>query len=276
MTRDTAEMTTTLMGRALTAKNEPPTPLQLALLGSIVRESSRRATVQLPGGFAHRDDTDTPLAELVRHGAPALKLYLTLVLATRTPPHTVYRGTSAARFARTLGFDDSAEDAPASSGTRKIQRAIVALDRSDKKFIWRTPRPGRLDEIVVNHFTADLKPPYITLPLDLWRHGWINVMSNRALATYVALRHACAGDESNAFHVPKYKRDGYGISDETWAGGAADLKTLGLLAVTKGTPEDRDVPRRKRNMYKLDSSTMTERRQERSPRVRNRIGRLPY
>lgn len=237
----------------------PPSAHQLTLLEVIVDESGRRSSVQLPGVLVHREDGHPPLAALLRLGEPATKLYLTLVLATRKPPHDLYRGTSAARFARMLGFDDAANDAPASSGTRKIQRAVVSLDGCDIKFITRLKRPGRVDHVTVNHFTGDLKPPYVTLPLTLWRKGWINVLSARALVVYIALRHACAGGEGKEFYIAPYKREGYGLSEDTWKRGTDELKTLGLLTITQGSPQDRDIRRRRRNLYQLDSATMNDR-----------------
>ena len=85
---------------------EGPSATQLDLLATLVSESGRRSTVQLAGSFAYQEGARPKLKELVGMGSVALKLYLTLVMATRREPHALYRGTSAARFARTLGFDD--------------------------------------------------------------------------------------------------------------------------------------------------------------------------
>lgn len=237
-----------------------PSAHQLNLLQVFVAESARLSTVQLPGVFASREDCDPPLAQLVRLGEPALKLYLTLVLATRTPPHELYRGTSASRFARMLGYDEAERDEPASSGTRRIQRALSSLDAAKSKFISRTRRPGRVDLLTVNHFIEGLKrpyaPPYVTLPLSLWSHGWINVLSTPGLVVYVALRHACVGDESHPFHVLTYRRRQYGFSDETWRRGTQELVALGILRVTKGTPDDRDAKRRQRSIFHLNSHVL--------------------
>lgn len=121
---------------------EGPNATQLDLLATLVSESGRRSTVQLAGSFAYQEGARPKLKELVGMGSVALKLYLTLVMATRREPHALYRGTSAARFARTLGFDDGELDDPRSAGTRRVQRAIHALH--GKSFIVRTPRQAVL------------------------------------------------------------------------------------------------------------------------------------
>ena len=234
-------------------------PRQLDLLATTTDESGRHLNVQLSGSFAYDETQDAPLKTLIGMGSASLKLYLTLVLATRNPPHTLYRGSSSARFARMLGFDDSLHDDPASAGTRRIQRALTAL--ADKGFIDREKRPGRLDQITVHAKRPGKgRPhtlPYVTLPLDLWRLGWIVVMSNPALAVYIALRRHCAGDEDRPLYVtPANRRDGYRLSEDTWAKGLRDLEALGILTMIRDNPRDREAVSRERWVYQLHSDKL--------------------
>lgn len=233
-----------------------PTSQELDLLAKAVDESGRHSTVQLTGAFAYAEGGATPLATLLRLGEPAMKVYLTFVLATREPPHEVYRSWQPARLARMLGFDDSDFDNAASAGTRRVQRAFNALERADPSFITRRKRPGRADLVTVNHFDEDLRPPYLTLPISLWQRGWINVMSVRALAVYIALRRACAGKEQELIHVTPYRLRNYGLSDDTLSRGATELQGLNLLKVTRGTPDDREAARRQRRLFQLTSAAM--------------------
>lgn len=249
-----------------------PSATQLDLLATLVSESGRRRTVQLAGSFAYQEGARPKLKELVGMGSVALKLYLTLVMATRREPHALYRGTSAARFARTLGFDDGELDDPRSAGTRRVQRAIHALH--GKSFIVRTPRPGRVDQIEVRHFPVQ-EPPYVTLPLDLWRNGWICVLSVRALAVYVCLRRHCKGNEDEGFHVtPWVRRRAYQLAEDTWTGGLEDLELAGLLTRTKGNPADRNAPSRRRSIYTLHSDRMA--RPPEAPSVASDRPEVPF
>lgn len=242
---------------------------QLDLLSRMTSESGRRDTVQVAGVFAWSETGAPPLKELLGMGSVALKLYRTLVMATRQPLHELFRGTSAARLARMLGFDDSTFDDASSSGTRRVQRAIRQLDA--KGFIERTPRKGQVDLIKVRHFAdgADLSSSsvrlmstqrgerYVTLPLNLWRNGWINLISVRGLAVYVALRRHCAGKEDQPIHVSPHERSrGYQLSEDTWAGGLRDLEALGLVTRERGNPDDRNLPSRERWLYTLHSELM--------------------
>ncbi|WP_157693036.1 hypothetical protein [Pedococcus dokdonensis] len=153
-----------------------------------------------------------------------------------------------------LGYDNAEDDNPKSAGTRKVQRALASLHREG--FIVRTPRPGRVDLIEVHHVAGKFRPPYVTIPLDLWVYGWINVLPGHALFAYLVLRHACAGDETREVHVAPYIRSAYGLSDETWAKGTKSLVRFGLLTERLHNPDDRDLPRRQRKVYKLRSSAM--------------------
>lgn len=247
----TAELTTSFAGRPL------PTAQQLDLLGLLVDESGRRTSVQLPGAFAFAEGGVTPLGALLRMGDAGLRLYITLVAATRQEPHELWHKWPAARLARMLGYDQSPVNDHASTGTRKIQRTLSSLMGAQQRFVTLSKQPGYPDRITVNHFGAGkMTPPYVTVGLDLWRQGWIVMLTKRGLAVYLALRHQCAGKEDAPFQMTPRTRAQYGISPDTWSRGEADLVALNLLEVSHGVMEQRDAPERSRRTYRLTSQVM--------------------
>lgn len=231
-----------------------PSAEELHRLARLCTESGRKTSVQLGSTFARRKnyaEPQAPLAELLRAGGASLKLYLTLVMMTRTPPHELFRDTSAEAFALTLGFE--AADQGSGSGTRRINRALRALERLS--LIDRTPRPGRHPLIKVHHYRQ--QTPYITLPLELWRHGWINVLSASSLAVYVALRLEEVGRPGTFFHIRPFDQELYGMSSETWRRGASELSDLNLIEISNAHIEDRSLVRRRRRIYRLLSDRIT-------------------
>src|SRR4051794_27629443 len=101
-----------------------PTPDELSRLQRACSQSGRRSTVQIGGAFAYSDDYRVRpyLHTLHVRGEVPLKLYLTLLMMTRTEPHDLYRDTSAQSMALLLGLETpSAAPGP---GTRRVQRAL--------------------------------------------------------------------------------------------------------------------------------------------------------
>lgn len=193
------------------------------------------------------------MAKLVKHGPATLKLYLTLVMMTKTPPHDLYRATSPKLLAQTLGY--AREGLNAESATRKMNRALHKLE--DEGLIKVTPRPLRVPAITVEHFPNDRKR-YITLPLGLWKNGWINVFSNVELATYIALRLNASGREDSPAHVRGYERLEYGFSTEFWRRGTLQLAERGIVKTSKETPDDPEIVSRRRTIYTLRSHIIVE------------------
>ncbi len=75
-----------------------------------------------------------------------------------------------------------------------------------------------------------MQAPYITLPLELWSRGWINVMTARALYVYMCLRLMFVSkDASDPVHVSVWERQRFAMSDDTWQRGVAELERLGLI-----------------------------------------------
>ena len=234
------------------------------LLKGAVNESKRRSTVQLVEEFARTTKTTRagavpPLADLLRMGEVPLRLYLTLVMMTAKPEENgvarpLHRETAPSHFAEMLGYDDLADGVnPPGAGTRRVQRAMEAL--RDKGYIELRKEPGHYPKIAVVHPGAgsDPTPPYITIPIEIWKNGWITALSARTLATYVALRLVTIGKEQGeGQHLPPYERDRFQLSPDTWQRGTKELAAKGLLEVRPGIVETRGLRSRHRNVYYMN------------------------
>lgn len=207
------------------------------LLADVVRDSGRRSTVQIPEQFARISDagqTSTQLSRLFLRGEAALKLYLTLVLLTRKPPHELFRPKTDAFWANLFGFEERSEANPGpGAGTRRVKRALAQLERDeapDGPLLRRRVERGRGPVLTVVPPAGRVQAPYITLPLELWSRGWLNVMSARALYVYVALRLMWVSKtDSDPVHVSVWERQRFAMSDDTWQRGVAELERLGLV-----------------------------------------------
>jgi hypothetical protein len=217
------------------------------LLADVVRDSGRHSTVQIPESFARvtqADQTSTPLSRLFQRGEVPLKLYLTLLLLTRKPPHALFRSFTDAYWANLFGFEERSEANPyPGAGTRRVKRALAALERDappDGPLIQRKIERGRGLVLTVIPPPGPLRAPYITLPLELWSRGWINVMSARALYVYVVLRLMFVSKDANeSVHVSVWERQRFAIGDDTWQRGVAELERLGLIrSATAVAPAD--------------------------------------
>lgn len=230
------------------ARSAPLSADALTGLNKLVSNSGRKSSVQLARSFARQEgvDGEPPLAMLLRQGEVALKLYLTLVMMTRKSPHEVYRDTSSEFFACSLETQ-KVGTAP-ESGVRRVNRALAQLE--NQEFIQRCNRPGRWPGITVKHWEDEDKL-YISIPLGLWKKGWIVAMSGRALAVYVALRLAGVSSQGEFFHIRPYVQVQYGLSKDTWRRGVQELVTLGVLEVSMGKVDDQFVMKRDRRLYRL-------------------------
>lgn len=234
------------------------------LLNQAVAESARRSTVQLTEGFARvpasgaSSDGRPALVELLNLGEVSLKLYLTLIMMTAQPaeeggPRPLHRETAPSHFAEMLGYDDLAEGTkPPGTGTRRVQRAMNALEQHG--YIELTKQSGHHPKIGVVHPAGQMVAPYITLPIEFWKNGWITVLSARAVAVYVDLRLMTEGKkrQGEGVAVPPYERSRFRLSDDSWQRGTKDLKTQGLLETRTGMVETRGLRSRHRNVYYLN------------------------
>jgi hypothetical protein len=226
----------------------------LDTLRSAVERSKRHSTVQLPIDFA-RDPQERPTA-LKRIGSDGrgqglrLKLYLCMMmLATREPRQL--RAYPASAYAQMLALDD-----PEGQGARRVNQAQRWL--RDEGFIQRIENGTHPPHITLLPLpaTGEWGGRWITLPLDIWNNGWIHVMSGRALMLYVVLRELTGGRPGGSTAPGRRKRQ-YGLSDETWARGLADLEDLALASATpvveKADAFSRPQPRLR---YRLEGAVL--------------------
>lgn len=245
---------------------EPVPGFQLALLATLLDESRRRSSVQLPGSFAYTEaKVETPLAKLFKAGDAHLRLYLTLVMVTRGQKNS--KGEGLLRewgrpmhhllLARALGYaPERREDDPDATrnGTKRVARTMAWL--ADNNYIELEDVSEReFPKVWVNHWASTDPKPHITVPLGMWRNGWIARMSSPALGVYLALRRHSYGDESREpFFISPFVREGhYQLSASTWERGAKDLKAIGLLETETKVVIDRRSPERPGIHYKLHS-----------------------
>ncbi|MGW5312895.1 hypothetical protein ACWEQ0_23805 [Nocardia thailandica] len=206
------------------------------LLTDAVKRSKRHSTVQLPREFARihaPDQTETPLSQMFLRGEATMKVYFTLVLLTRKEPHELYKPRPDHYWAEMLGYEELNDGDPIPGhGTKRIKRAMAVLQNSgpnaETPWVRRDRFPGKGYKIAVTHLPAT-GAPYITIPIELWSNGWINVMSARALFVYLILRLILAGKGDDAgTHVSAADRKQHAIKDDTWQRGLKELERLGL------------------------------------------------
>lgn len=238
------------------------------LLGEAVKQSGRRTSVQFPSAFARIQEpgaVSTPLMDLFHRGEVPLKLYLTLVMLTRKPPHEMFRARPDHYWAELLGYEELNDADPIpGKGTRRIKRALAALEKPGENgatWLSRTAVPGHGSLIKVVHSPSPMTAPWIGLPLELWSRGWINVMSARALLAYLCLRLILAGrDDDEGAHVSSWERERFAIKDDTWQRGVKELERLDLArSDTASVATNRwSTDLRTRKVYYLNNTYLKE------------------
>ncbi|GGL44099.1 hypothetical protein [Nocardia jinanensis] len=237
-------------------------------LAEAVKRSGRRSTVQLPEEFARIQDpgdTSTPLSSLFLQGEVALKIYLTLVMLTAAEPHKLRRVVPDHYWAELLGYEElNPADPIAGAGTRRVRRAMKALGAGGpegKGWVTRTLDRGRGYAITVVHPDGPKRAPYITIPLEFWSRGWINVISARGLFVYLCLRLVLAGKKDHeGAHVSTTDRARFLIKDDTWQRGVRELEELGLARseTTRAAPDRWSTDLRIRKVYYLNTEFLKE------------------
>lgn len=244
------------------------------LLNEAVKKSGRRSTVQLAEEYARKQkpgQTSTGLSELFALGEVPMKLYLTLVMLTRKPPHELYRPRPDHYWAEMLGYEELNDRRPEpGAGTRRIKRAFGVLSSAGPggtSMVTRTPQAGYGAQISVPiHPPLPSKKaawePYITIPLELWSRGWINVLSARALFVYLCLRLVLAGKpQAEGAHVSSWDREKLCMKDDTWQRGFKELERRGLAwgREEDEVPVDRwSTDLRRRKVYYLNKTFLVE------------------
>lgn len=222
-------------------------------LEKAVTRSKRRSSVRLPQAFArdsHAKDPHPPLARVLAGGGEIrLKVLVTVLMMATEPPHATK--VASKDLAAMLGLRD-----PDGAGARRVNKAIRDLE--GMSLVERKPRPGHVPGITVlnpegaggAYNDLKLSRPYITLPITLWKRGWLISLSGRALALLIILREVTGGRTDNTAWLPGIRKEQYGLSPDTWTRASRELEEAGLLTVTTEVLSFQGEPRR-RNWYAL-------------------------
>jgi hypothetical protein len=195
-----------------------------------VEASKRGSTVQFPVAFARSSVVRPPLARMLvggRGGEVRLKLYMTLAMQATRPPRTVRPRTNS-YYARLLNLDET-------RGAKRVATAMKWLD--DNRFITRQPVAGSAAQVTVlspdgsgSDWGRVEGPRWITVPLEIWKDGWIFQLSGRGIACYVALRDLNGGSTHPlGEYMDNTRKRSYGLSDDTWTRASKELREIGLL-----------------------------------------------
>lgn len=224
------------------------------LLRTFPGKFGRRAAVQLGQAFVFGGEEmvnpegeplampggRTPLVTLVGNDV-AFKTYLTLVLMTKSPPHDLYRPRMFTELAEILAYEVlEPPDYRSGPGTRRVKRAMTLLHKFG--LIKMTTNRGEFS-VRVTHMPNAETPPFISLPTQLWSHGWLLIMKPPALAVYMYLRFVGAR-KGHPVAIDPYDRARTGLSDDTVARGLRQLGELGIVDQRPAVIEDRYGRRR--------------------------------
>lgn len=211
-----------------------------------------------------------PLARLLRGGRGGevrLKLLLALLwVAGGGDERHATSAWPARAWAALLDLDD-----PELHGQRRVRDAIRWLEQEG--FLRTERQPGRpmVLQLLLEDGSGkdyfDPAPPakkkkeskeawlgsdlYIQLPASFWTEGWAARLTGRALAMLLVLREVTFSGDWR-WVSPSQARQRYGLSEDTWSKGVAELKANKIIEIRKkAVGEEVFDFRRVRNTYKL-------------------------
>jgi hypothetical protein len=224
-----------------------------------VRLSFIRSEESVPG--------PPPLARMLRGGRGGevrLKLTLSLLWAAGGGDAR-HRTTYPARsWAALLDLPD-----PEGNGQRRIRDAIDWLE--EREFIKTEHQPGKPTAIQLlcedgsgraytdpadayKRASAKAKQGelHVTLPDSFWTDGWIVMLSARAVAMLLVISAVTFSDTDWEWVSPRIARSRYGISEDTWSRGIAELKARKIIEIRRRPVAIDDFDfRRLRNEYRV-------------------------
>lgn len=235
------------------------------------RVSNRAVRVRF--SFVRREDGSErlpPLARLLRGGRGGevrLKLLLALLwVAGGGDERHATNAYPARSWAALLDLDD-----PEGHGQRRVRDAIQWLEREG--FVRTDRQPGKpmaLQLLLEDGLGKEYVDPaesakkkkdskeglqrsdlYVLLPASFWTEGWAATLSARALAMLLVLREVTFSGEWK-WVSPAQARHRYGLSEDTWSKGVAELRAHKIIEIRKRPVSEDDFEfRRVRNTYKL-------------------------
>jgi hypothetical protein len=256
-----------------------PVPSEAAL--AIARMASKRVDgrattirhgfIRLPWEPEHTPDLPPPLARMMhgsRGGALRIRLYLALLWLAgggRDERHSV--NFPARAFAELLDLPD-----PGGRGERRVREAfkvfqrdalivvepqagrpsvihLLQEDASDQQY----SRPGiHMERAKDAGEKADPAHLFVQLPAGFWTQGWAVVLNGPAIAMLLVLLVVTENGRKKNQWVSPTQRARYGLSDDTWTRGIAELVKHGVVEVRK-MPVSRDFEwKRVRNTYSVN------------------------
>lgn len=263
---------------AKSSKLATPEPIALEYAEDVAARVRHRP-VPIRNGFIERldpADTNEPiLARLLRGGqggAVRIKLYLSLIWFSVTPPHaTAYPARS---WAALLGLPQHE-----TNGARRISAALDWLD--DAGLVVVEPRPGAPSRVVLRDErgndelyehphdtwlaasvsdTVTRDDYYVKLPHEFWTKGWLSVLSGPAVAMLLimTLEARYSGRLTGLWHSPTQFKRRFDLSPDTRKVGLAELTTYGILD-KRTQPVSPGVfdKKRRRNIYDLHLEQLT-------------------
>jgi hypothetical protein len=189
-----------------------------------------------------------PLARLLRGGRGGevrLKLYLSLLWAAGGGDERHKTTYPARAWAALLDLPD-----PEKNGQRRVRDAIQWLEAQELIHVER--REGRpmviqllrddgsgraytepADALKRAREKAKQREYHVTLPDSFWTEGWIAMLSARAVAMLLVIGVVTWTDEEWDWVSPRIARARYGISEDTWSKGIAELKARGIIDIRR-------------------------------------------
>jgi hypothetical protein len=238
----------------------------------------RQGFIRLARDLDHEEDQRPPLAMLLRgsRGAMRLKLYLAVLwLAGGGETKKGHEVTFPARaYAELLGLDD-----PGGKGQRRVREGLASF--AEARLLTLRASPGYPQTVALlredasgetydrpgDHFKkgADGEPAepaaasktsvhqFVRLGSGFWTQGWAQVLSAPALAVFLAMLVVTRNGRERDQWLSLGERRLFGLSDDTWTRGTAELVDYGILAVRRA-PVSKDVFgwKRMRNTYSLN------------------------
>ncbi len=96
----------------------------------------------------------------------------------------------------------------------------------------------------------------VGLPATFWTNGWALALSTPGLAMLLVMLDLYRPTEGATWITPDRARSRYGLSEDTWTRGVAELKAHGLISVGK-QPVSRELSwSRVRNKYTLKTARL--------------------
>ena len=256
-------MTDIAVPSAATATSFRTTPSDRAIQRATAASSRvRDRDAPVRRAFIRSGDTQPPpVAHFLRGGRGGevrLKLYLSLLwIASNDPYETRF---PSAIWAELMDLPD-----PDHLGARRVKDAIDWLE--DQGFVRTERRPGWPSMVYLLRETGGSQPyehparsrePYVRLPAGFWSNGWLACLSGRAIALLlILLDNQDYRNPSEPFWVsPRWARDTYALSADTWTRGTQELREHGLIEVSRIPVSEEFGFSRLRNRYVLSAARL--------------------